>query len=172
MLKVRGLRKCFGDRVAVDDVSFSIDSGEIYGLLGPNGAGKTTSISMIAGILARDAGEVTIDVAYAGINFMDVMARRGDPGYASAWPYTPGLEVSGTVREVGPGFTTLAVGQPVVAYTPGGGLAEDLVEPFQIDDYTRWRLMEGLDDIGLTLRHAESITEFEARRPSWLPVTA
>ena len=53
-------------------------------------------------------GEVTIDVAYAGINFMDVMARRGDPGYASGWPYTPGLEVSGTVREVGPGFTTLA----------------------------------------------------------------
>ena len=48
-------------RVAVDDVSFSIDAGEIYGLLGPNGAGKTTSISMIAGILARDAGEVTID---------------------------------------------------------------------------------------------------------------
>jgi NADPH:quinone reductase len=69
-------------------------------------------------------GEVTIDVAYAGVNFMDVMARRGDAGYASGWPYTPGLEVSGTVREVGPGFTTLAVGQRVVAYTPGGGLAE------------------------------------------------
>jgi NADPH:quinone reductase len=69
-------------------------------------------------------GEVTIDVAYAGINFMDVMARRGDPGYASGWPYTPGLEVSGSVREVGPGFTTLAVGQRVVAFTPGGGLAE------------------------------------------------
>ena len=61
ILKARGLRKCFGERVAVDDVSFSIDGGEIYGLLGPNGAGKTTSISMIAGILARDAGEVTID---------------------------------------------------------------------------------------------------------------
>ena len=60
-LQVRGLRKCFGERVAVDDVGFSIDAGEIYGLLGPNGAGKTTSISMIAGILARDAGEVTID---------------------------------------------------------------------------------------------------------------
>ncbi len=60
-LKVRGLRKRFGERVAVDDVSFSIDAGEIYGLLGPNGAGKTTSISMIAGILARDAGEATID---------------------------------------------------------------------------------------------------------------
>jgi len=69
-------------------------------------------------------GEVTIDVAYAGINFMDVMARRGDAGYATGWPYVPGLEVSGTVREVGPGFTTLEAGQRVVAYTPGGGLAE------------------------------------------------
>ena len=53
----------------------------------------------------------------------------------------------------------------------GGGLAEDLVEPFQIDDYTRWRLMEGLDDIGLTLRHEDEITAFEAGRPSWLPAT-
>jgi 3-isopropylmalate/(R)-2-methylmalate dehydratase small subunit len=44
--------------------------------------------------------------------------------------------------------------------------------PFEIDDYTRWRLMEGLDDIGLTLRHAEDIDEFERGRPAWLPVTA
>ena len=43
--------------------------------------------------------------------------------------------------------------------------------PFEIDDYTRWRLMEGLDDIGLTLRHADAITEFERHRESWLPVT-
>jgi 3-isopropylmalate/(R)-2-methylmalate dehydratase small subunit len=44
--------------------------------------------------------------------------------------------------------------------------------PFEIDDYTRWRLMEGLDDIGLTLRHADEIAAFEETRPSWLPVTA
>ena len=44
--------------------------------------------------------------------------------------------------------------------------------PFEIDDYTRWRLMEGLDDIGLTLRHAGDIAAFEEGRPSWLPVTA
>jgi 3-isopropylmalate/(R)-2-methylmalate dehydratase small subunit len=44
--------------------------------------------------------------------------------------------------------------------------------PFEIDDYTRWRLMEGLDDIGLTLRHADDIDEFERGRPAWLPVTA
>ena len=53
----------------------------------------------------------------------------------------------------------------------GDALAEDLVEPFQIDDYTRWRLMEGLDDIGLTLRHEDAIGAFEASRPGWLPVT-
>jgi 3-isopropylmalate/(R)-2-methylmalate dehydratase small subunit len=44
--------------------------------------------------------------------------------------------------------------------------------PFEIDDYTRWRLMEGLDDIGLTLRHADAIATFEEHRPGWLPVTA
>ena len=69
-------------------------------------------------------GEVTIDVAHAGINFLDVMARRGDTGYVTAWPYAPGLEVSGTVRETGPGVTGLAVGQKVAAFTAGGGLAE------------------------------------------------
>jgi NADPH2:quinone reductase len=67
-------------------------------------------------------GEVTIDVAYAGINFLDVMARRGDAGYVGAWPYAPGLEVSGAVREIGPDVTGLAAGQRVAAYTAGGGL--------------------------------------------------
>jgi len=51
----------------------------------------------------------------------------------------------------------------------GGGLAETLAEPFQIDDYTRWRLLEGLDDIGLTLRHEDAIVAYEASRPSWKP---
>lgn len=69
-------------------------------------------------------GEVTIDVAYAGVNFLDVMARRGDVGYVPAWPYVPGLEVAGTVREVGAGVSDLTVGQRVAAFTPGGGLSE------------------------------------------------
>jgi 3-isopropylmalate/(R)-2-methylmalate dehydratase small subunit len=50
--------------------------------------------------------------------------------------------------------------------------AAGIKAPFEIDDYTRWRLMEGLDDIGLTLRHVDDITAFEHSRPSWLPVTA
>ncbi|MGN5240773.1 MULTISPECIES: 3-isopropylmalate dehydratase small subunit [unclassified Rhodococcus (in: high G+C Gram-positive bacteria)] len=45
------------------------------------------------------------------------------------------------------------------------------VVPFTIDDYTRWRLMEGLDDIGLTLRQVEAISEYEKARPSWKPRT-
>jgi 3-isopropylmalate/(R)-2-methylmalate dehydratase small subunit len=49
--------------------------------------------------------------------------------------------------------------------------AADATFRFEIDDYTRWRLLEGLDDIGLTLRHEEDITAFEAKRPSWMPRT-
>ncbi|MFO7244842.1 MAG: 3-isopropylmalate dehydratase small subunit [Actinomycetes bacterium] len=47
----------------------------------------------------------------------------------------------------------------------------ELVVEFEVDDYVRWRLMEGLDDIGLTLQHEEDIAAFEAKRPSWLPTT-
>jgi 3-isopropylmalate/(R)-2-methylmalate dehydratase small subunit len=49
--------------------------------------------------------------------------------------------------------------------------ASGVEAPFEIDDYTRWRLMEGLDDIGLTLRHEDAITAYEHNRPAYLPVT-
>jgi 3-isopropylmalate/(R)-2-methylmalate dehydratase small subunit len=60
-------------------------------------------------------------------------------------------------------------GREVRAEPPGGG-AVLFSAPFEIDDYTRWRLMEGLDDISLTLRHAEEIARYEQDRPEWLPV--
>lgn len=47
----------------------------------------------------------------------------------------------------------------------------DLSVHFAIDEYTKWRLLEGLDDIGLTLRDEQAITDFEAKRPSWMPKT-
>ena len=49
--------------------------------------------------------------------------------------------------------------------------AGPVTAPFELDDFTRWRLMEGLDDIGLTLRHDERISAYESRRPAFLPVT-
>ncbi|MCS7484752.1 ATP-binding cassette domain-containing protein [Umezawaea endophytica] len=61
VLSCKGLRKRFDDVTAVDDVSFTIAAGETYGLLGPNGAGKTTIISMVAGILRPDAGDVLVE---------------------------------------------------------------------------------------------------------------
>jgi len=61
MLEVKQLRKSFGSIVAVDDVSFTLRKGELVGLLGPNGAGKSTTVSMIAGLVTPDRGEVLID---------------------------------------------------------------------------------------------------------------
>ena len=49
--------------------------------------------------------------------------------------------------------------------------AKEIVAPFEVDDYTRWRLLEGLDDISLTLRHEAEVTAFEAERPSYKPTT-
>jgi NADPH:quinone reductase len=92
-------------------------------MTGPSQGADRTEIHEI-GTPRPGRGEVTIDVAYAGINFLDVMARRGDAGYAGAWPYAPGLEVSGTIREIGRDVTDLAAGQRVAAFTAGGGLAD------------------------------------------------
>ena len=60
MLTIKNLRKSFGTLVAVDDVSFSVEQGQLVGLLGPNGAGKTTTVSMIAGLVTPERGEVLI----------------------------------------------------------------------------------------------------------------
>src|SRR5438552_1829622 len=60
MLEARALRKTYGSVVAVDDVSLYADAGQTIGLLGPNGAGKTTTVSIIAGLLRPDSGEVRI----------------------------------------------------------------------------------------------------------------
>ena len=61
MIKVQSLTKRFGDFLAVDDVSFDVEDGAIFGLLGPNGAGKTTSFYMIVGFIKANGGSVLID---------------------------------------------------------------------------------------------------------------
>ena len=60
MVMVRGLTKRFGERIAVDGISFEIRKGEVFGLLGPNGAGKSTTVNMLSTYLPPDSGEVRI----------------------------------------------------------------------------------------------------------------
>ncbi len=59
-IEVRNLRKTYGEKVAVEDVSFSVAEGEIFGVLGPNGAGKTTTVESIAGLRIPDGGRVRV----------------------------------------------------------------------------------------------------------------
>jgi lipopolysaccharide export system ATP-binding protein len=60
-ISVQGLRKAYGKRTVVHDVSFEVKSGEIVGLLGPNGAGKTTCFYMVVGLVAADGGSIRMD---------------------------------------------------------------------------------------------------------------
>ncbi len=61
MIEVRDLKKSYGNLVAVDGVSFSVEHGETLGLLGPNGAGKTTTVNMLVGVLKPDSGRIVIN---------------------------------------------------------------------------------------------------------------
>ena len=93
-------------------------------------------------------------------------------------------------NSVGAGLVTAQVQEEGVARLiaalaadPGAGVVVNVAErtvavpsaglsvPFALPDYARWRLLEGLDDIGVTLRHADAIAEFEQRRPEWMPVS-
>lgn len=61
MLEVKNLVKRYGNKYAVDDISFTVERGEILGFLGPNGAGKSTTMNIITGYLSSTEGTVTID---------------------------------------------------------------------------------------------------------------
>ena len=77
ILEVRGLTKKFGKRCAVNDASFDVYEGEVFGFLGPNGAGKTTTIKMILGFLFPDAGEIRICGCDLRTRFEEAMANVG-----------------------------------------------------------------------------------------------
>jgi ABC-2 type transport system ATP-binding protein len=83
MIAVKDIAKSFGNVHAVDNLSFEVKRGEIFGLLGPNGAGKTTTIKLILGLLERDAGEITI----LGMDpNKDEVEIKGRIGYVSEEP--------------------------------------------------------------------------------------
>ena len=98
--------------------------------------------------------------------FADIFrGNSGKQGLLTGQVAQADIERLWTAIEASPG---LRLTVDLVARTARAG---ELSVPFQVDEYTRWRLMEGLDDIGLTLNHAKDIDAFEATRPGWLPTT-
>ncbi|MCU6481850.1 3-isopropylmalate/(R)-2-methylmalate dehydratase small subunit [Arthrobacter silviterrae] len=98
--------------------------------------------------------------------FADIFrGNSGKQGLVAAEVAQDDIELIWKVLENAPG-TEVTVDLEAKMVTAGS-----VVAPFQIDDYTRWRLLEGLDDIGLTLRDEPAITAFEATRPSFKPTT-
>ena len=93
MIEVQHLTKAYGNQIAVEDLSFTIPRGQIYGLLGPNGAGKSTTMNILAGCLAATEGEVHID----GYDiFEDAAKAKSRIGYL---PEQPPLYLDCTPRE-------------------------------------------------------------------------
>ena len=76
-LTAKNLAKAYKGRRVVEDVSLTVNSGEIVGLLGPNGAGKTTTFYMVVGIVPRDAGNIIIDDDDISLLPLHARARRG-----------------------------------------------------------------------------------------------
>jgi len=87
VLSVRNLRKNYGQKVAVDDVSFNVSQNEIVGLLGPNGAGKTTTINMILGVLEPSSGGILIESQDIAKNRSKALSRAN---FAAVYAPLPG----------------------------------------------------------------------------------
>ena len=94
-LLVRGLKKTYGARQVVHDVSLRLDSGEVVGLLGPNGAGKTMAFYMIVGLVPSDAGEVDLD----GVNISCLPIHRRSALGLSYLPQEPSIFRKLTVED-------------------------------------------------------------------------
>ena len=93
MLEVKNLTKTYGGKQAVQDVSFTVDKGEILGFLGPNGAGKSTTMNMITGYMAATSGEVLVD----GVSVLEAPRQaKKKIGYL---PEKPPLYMDMTVKE-------------------------------------------------------------------------
>lgn len=104
--------------------------------------------------------------AVLSARFGDIFrGNSGKQGLVAAQLQPDDIELIWKVLESHPG-TEVTVDLPARIVT-----CDTVVAPFEIDDYTRWRLLEGLDDISLTLRDEEAITDFEAKRPTFKPKT-
>jgi ABC-2 type transport system ATP-binding protein len=93
-LEVESLTKRFGDRIAVDDVSFSVATGEVFGFLGPNGAGKSTTVRMLATLISPTSGSAVVaGIPLTAENGLEIRQR------IAVMPENPGLYLRLTVAE-------------------------------------------------------------------------
>lgn len=104
MIEVNQLTKRFGSIVAVDNISFSVERGDVLAFLGPNGAGKSTTMKMITGFLAPDSGNVTVDNLDVALHPIQVKSRigylpEGIPLYGEM-PVLSFLKFAGKIRDL------------------------------------------------------------------------
>ena len=129
MLKVENISKSYGTNLAVDNLSFSVKNGEIFGLLGSNGAGKTTTFRIIMGLLDADNGKVTLDGSKIDYSITDKI---------------------GFVTEERSLLTKMTVKEQILYYGILKGMTEDEIldkldiwlEKFQITDYKNRKIKE------------------------------
>ena len=133
MIEVKHLTKIYGDHTAVDDLSFTIEPGHIYGLLGPNGAGKSTTMNMVTGCLAASSGTVSIcghDI------YEDPIAAKRCIGYL---PEIPPLYTDMTPLE----FLSFVAEAKGVGYEEASRQVREVMELTQIEDMKN-RLIKNL----------------------------
>lgn len=129
MLKVENITKYYGNNLAVDNLSFTVKNGEIFGLLGSNGAGKTTTFRIIMGLLDSNSGNVTLDGKKIDYNLTDQI---------------------GFVTEERSLLTKMTVKEQLIYYGRLKGLTEEEIlkrldiwlEKFQITDYKNRKIKE------------------------------
>ncbi|MBE6957807.1 MAG: ABC transporter ATP-binding protein [Ruminococcaceae bacterium] len=85
LVRCEALTKNYGSVTALNNVSFTLESGKIVGLLGPNGSGKTTLIKLLNGLLAPTKGEILIDGKRVGVETKEIVAYLPDNSYLNAW---------------------------------------------------------------------------------------
>jgi len=123
VLSVRGLTKRYGEKIAVDSISFQVRRNEIVGLLGPNGAGKTTTINMVLGVLSPTAGSIHIDGIDLGRQRSEAMSRTN---FAAVYAQLPGnLTIYENLRVFGMIYTVRNLSARI----------EDVLEKFDLQKF-------------------------------------
>jgi ABC-2 type transport system ATP-binding protein len=127
VIRVNSLRKTYGELVAVDDVSFDVQPGEVFGLLGPNGAGKTTTVEVLEGLRKPDSGEVSV----LGI---DVIGHPDD--------LRPRIGVSLQTAALYPKLNVVEVLELFRGFYPSGRPVDELVELMDLGEKRKSRTQD------------------------------